>query len=127
MGEPLRIAPRPRRLQVLTVTGYSSLPSGFVEIVLFVVDLVLGFRSAPNRVGAVSTRIRRRAGIALPAGHAVQARKSDSALAVYDLTPRKCARARPARWVRVRGSIGQSTGGHVEWAMCAQFSTYTMR
>jgi len=56
MGEPLGTAPRPRRLQVLTVTGYSSLPSRFVGIVLFVVDLVLGFRLAPNRVGAASTR-----------------------------------------------------------------------
>ena len=74
------IAPRPRRLQVLTMTGYSSLPSGFVGFVLFVVDLVLGFRLAPNRVVVASTRVRRRAGIALPAGHVVQARKSDSAL-----------------------------------------------
>ena len=36
-----------------------------------------------------------------------------------DLMPRNCARARP---VRVRGSIGQSAGRLVEWAMCARFS-----
>ncbi len=49
----LGVAAQPRRLQVLTVTGWSSPPSGFV---LFVVDCGPGIRFAPNRAGAASTR-----------------------------------------------------------------------
>ncbi len=69
-----------------------------MRFVLFGVDCGPGIRFAPNRAGAASTR---RSGLR---SHASQ--------------------LRAARSIRVRGSIGQSAGGHVEWQSAAQFSTY---